>query len=436
MSEDRTEEDTAFDADQLAALARPSLPPTQNRDDDDDDDDGPLDLKALTASMAPSAPSDEEHEDEDDDDSRVSMASGGASTSADSSKEAGTKSAKGKSAKGKKTKGKSKGKSAAGKSSGKGKSTKSKSSGKSTEPKEEEKKAVAAVAVAPVAEPQSGGSGKMLIGLIALLGIGGVVFALTQNPEPEEHAALYPAATTTTVQDEPAAADDTTPDETPEPENTDEVLEAATPDEVPAGEAAVEDETPEATPEAETDEPRARRRGTSMATTAAATMETSEASAMTEETAEAAVEPSMEAEPVAEPTMEQSTSMDDMDDLLTRALGGTPTAGGTMTDAPMVAPMEDRSALPETPSRPAVTRALGGLMARMRQCAGDQVGMATARIRVNNNGQVISANIGGSPFGGTPQGACMERVVQTARFPRFQRTHFDVTYPFSIRAIR
>lgn len=154
-----------------------------------------------------------------------------------------------------------------------------------------------------------------------------------------------------------------------------------------------------------------------------------------EPTAEAET-PSMEAETAEEPTMEQSTSMDDMDDLLTRALGGTPTAGGTMTEATMAPAMEDRSSLPETPSRAAVTRALGGLMPRMRQCAADQEGMATARIRVNNDGQVVSANIGGSPFGGTPQGACMERVVRTARFPRFQRTTFDVTYPFSIRAIR
>jgi hypothetical protein len=27
----------------------------------------------------------------------------------------------------------------------------------------------------------------------------------------------------------------------------------------------------------------------------------------------------------------------------------------------------------------------------------------------------------------------MEGVVQTARFPRFRQSHFDVTYPFAIR---
>lgn len=161
------------------------------------------------------------------------------------------------------------------------------------------------------------------------------------------------------------------------------------------------------------------------------------------------MEPDMEAEMVAEPVAEMATvaemttaatemasGMDDMDDLLNRALGGTPAAGGTqtvMTAEPVE--MEDTSALPDVPSRAAVTRALGGLMPRMRRCAGDQVGIATARIRVSNDGQVQAANIGGSPFGGTPQGSCMEDVVRTAHFPRFQRTNFDVTYPFSIRPL-
>lgn len=430
MSEDRTEEDTAFDADQLAALARPSLPPTQNDDDDDDDDDAPLDLKALTASMAPPAPSDDasDDEDDDDDDGRVSMAgvSGAASSSADSSK-ADAKADAAKSSK-----------------SGDSKSgdSKSKSSGKS-----EAKSEKAPVAAAVAEEPESGGSGKMLIGLIALLGVGAVVFALTQNAEPEEQAALYPAADpaeTPTAQQEPepleeetTPLEETTPVETglatdENDETNSQPVEGTPADDTDANGSTAEAATPAS------DARRARRRAASM-DSEAATMDTAEATDTA--TMEAAEEPSMAAETAetaetmeAEPTMETS-SMDDMDDLLTRALGGTPTAGGTMTEATMEVAMEDRSSLPETPSRAAVTRALGGLMPRMRQCAGDQVGMATARIRVNNNGQVVSSNIGGSPFGGTPQGACMERVVRTARFPRFQRTHFDVTYPFSIRAI-
>lgn len=403
MSEDRTEEDTAFDADQLAALARPSLPPVQ--DDDDDDDDSALDLKALTASMAP--PPSNDDDDDDDDDGRVSVGSAAAATSGEAV------------------------------SSAKSATPESKpiaSSGKSDD-KTDNEIPVAAVAAA---EPASGGSGKMLIGLIAVLGLGAVVFALTQDSAGQEQAALYPAETPVAHEEPVEPEEETTPavdpvtDET-EPDDgvlpDDGVVPEATYDEV----LALGGNEAEATPAVAGNRPRRRREGSSMNTTSmtdspAATMDSSME-------AEAEAEATMVAETMeAEPTMETS-SMDDMDDLLTRALGGTPTAGGTMTEATMEVAMEDRSALPETPSRSAVTRALGGLMARMRQCAGDQVGMATARIRVNNNGQVASANIGGSPFGGTPQGTCMERVVRTARFPRFQRTHFDVTYPFSIRPI-
>ena len=430
MSEDRTEEDTAFDADQLAALARPSLPPTQDRHVDDDDD-GALDLKALTASMAPTAASDEP-DDDDQDDGVVSVA-GATSSGVSGSKASGSKASGSKTTNTKPSTNKSKGK----KSSGKGKSSESKSSGgKSSESsgkRAEDAEKKVAVAVAPaLEEPQSGGSGKMLIGLIALLGIGGVVFALTRSPEPEEQAALYPPAVETTaapeqVNEQPAA-------ETPEPTTPDEAIEAL-PEPEPQDENEMDEPAAEPAPSAAvTDDNRARRE-TSTASepatmAAAATTETASA------TMEAVAPPSMESEaPAVAPTMAASTSMDDMDDLLTRALGGTPTAGGTMTEATMEVAMEDRSSLPETPSRAAVTRALGGLMPRMRQCAGDQVGMATARLRVDNDGQVVSANIAGSPFGGTPQGACMEGVVRTARFPRFQRTHFDVTYPFSIRAL-
>ncbi|MDH5493851.1 MAG: hypothetical protein OEY14_18015, partial [Myxococcales bacterium] len=96
------------------------------------------------------------------------------------------------------------------------------------------------------------------------------------------------------------------------------------------------------------------------------------------------------------------------------------------------APAADAN-LPETPSRPVITRVLSGLMGQIRRCAGDQVGMANARIRIGNDGAVMSASIAGPPFGGTPQGECMERVVQGARLPRFSRPHFDVTFPFSIR---
>jgi len=128
--------------------------------------------------------------------------------------------------------------------------------------------------------------------------------------------------------------------------------------------------------------------------------------------------------------------VDGLDDLPNSALGGTPAAGGTRTVATAMEAAPTMENLPEIPSAAAVRRALGGLMPRIRRCAGDQVGLAAARIRVRNDGSVKAVSIEGPPFGGTPQGSCMERVIRGARFPHFSRRHFDVVYPFSIAAVQ
>jgi len=165
-----------------------------------------------------------------------------------------------------------------------------------------------------------------------------------------------------------------------------------------------------------------------------------EADTHTEETHEAA--PVVAAAPATMATMqaESEHGSDDrsMDQLLNSALGGEPAQGGTMTapvaSAMAAAPAADAN-LPESPSRSVVTRVLGGLMSQMRSCAGDQVGMANARIRISNDGTVASVAIAGAPFGGTPQGTCMENVVRRAHFPRFSRPTIDLTFPFSIRPL-
>jgi hypothetical protein len=67
------------------------------------------------------------------------------------------------------------------------------------------------------------------------------------------------------------------------------------------------------------------------------------------------------------------------------------------------------------------------------QPAGDQVGLASATVALKNDGSVVSAAVAGAPFGGTPQGACMEGVIRRARFTRFSATTFRFTYPLAIR---
>jgi hypothetical protein len=76
---------------------------------------------------------------------------------------------------------------------------------------------------------------------------------------------------------------------------------------------------------------------------------------------------------------------------------------------------------------------MGSLLPGVRQCAADQVGLANATVALKNDGTVVSASVAGAPFGGTPQGACMEGVIRRARFTRFSATTFRFTYPLAIR---
>ena len=89
--------------------------------------------------------------------------------------------------------------------------------------------------------------------------------------------------------------------------------------------------------------------------------------------------------------------------------------------------------MPETPSASDARRVLAGLMPRLRECAGAEVGMANAIVVVRGDGSVDSVAVGGSPFGSTPQGSCMEAVIRDARFPPFQRSTFPISYPIVIR---
>ncbi len=136
-----------------------------------------------------------------------------------------------------------------------------------------------------------------------------------------------------------------------------------------------------------------------------------------------------------------------MDSLLDRALGGRPVAGGTRTEPtggaaarPAAAPAAAAPAaapaagpVPNEPGRGDIARVMGSLLPGVRACAGDQVGLASATVALKNDGSVVSAAVAGAPFGGTPQGACMEGVIRRARFTRFSATTFRFTYPLAIR---
>ena len=241
-----------------------------------------------------------------------------------------------------------------------------------------------------------------------------------------------PAAVSPRVEPEAPSVAETTPAETTPAETT--------PEATPVAEPSVDDSAPTPASAPSTTQSA----GTSRARTASAgTAPSAMAEAAPTMEPESTMEAAMAADPIAAVTagsMAPGTSAmasgssamgDSIDALLNSAIGGAPApmAAAAMAEEPAAAMTE----LPETPSRSTTTRVLAGLMPRMRQCAGDQVGVAVARLRVSNDGSVGSANVSGRPFGGTPQGECMERALRGARFPRFTRPTFDVTYPFTIR---
>jgi hypothetical protein len=90
-------------------------------------------------------------------------------------------------------------------------------------------------------------------------------------------------------------------------------------------------------------------------------------------------------------------------------------------------------ALPLTPSREDVTRAMTVILPAIRGCAAGQSGLATVGLVVKNDGRVESATVSGAPFEGDRTGRCMEGVVRRAKFPRFQQSSFRIQFPFAIQ---
>lgn len=102
-----------------------------------------------------------------------------------------------------------------------------------------------------------------------------------------------------------------------------------------------------------------------------------------------------------------------LDDLLDAALG-----------EPSAETATPSAVLPRTPTARQVRLTLDALSGEVAQCA--DTGQVTARVVVNGDtGRVRSADVSGSP-----EAACMERVLETARFPRFSQDTFTVLFPY------
>lgn len=109
---------------------------------------------------------------------------------------------------------------------------------------------------------------------------------------------------------------------------------------------------------------------------------------------------------------------DDIDALLERALRG----GGAVEAT--------RPTLPELPTRGQVASAMRSVSGAVQACAPDADGVATARAVVDGpSGAVTGVTVGGAGLDG-PVRACIAQQIEGVRFPRFERTAFQVSFPY------
>lgn len=92
-----------------------------------------------------------------------------------------------------------------------------------------------------------------------------------------------------------------------------------------------------------------------------------------------------------------------------------------------------QDALPQSPSREDVTKAMTVLLPAIRGCAMGQSGLATASIVVRADGRVAGVEVAGAPFSGTASGRCMEGVIRRAKFMHFKQPIFRIKFPFAIQ---
>ena len=396
---DKKQDDDELDLASLSALVRPSDAPSH---DEKDDADSKLDLRALVASVPPPPPVEPEA-------AQVVVVKAEPVKAEAKRDEAPAKMAK-----------------------------------KAGATKKDEKAApvVATAAAAPAPAPAAGGGMGIGIGLGLGLAIAAVAYFAMNGGAP---------ATTVATADAPIVHADTLAAEAPgaieERDHESEpaaapVAPAPTPDEVEDSaddEAAAaesdDDDDVEAAPveEAAAEESETRRTSgrhrTPRTTTAAAATVAPTAAATT--TTAHAPEPTHAATPPPPTTTARRGG--GLDSVLDQALGTSRTPPpSTTARAPAGARTAPAGDLPDQPSQTDVRRVLGGMLSQIRGCAGEQVGMVTFTLMVRSDGTVVSSSASGSPFGGTPQGSCMEGVLRGAHFPAFRQAQFRVQYPMRI----
>lgn len=259
---------------------------------------------------------------------------------------------------------------------------------------------------APAPAAASGGSNNKVVliaaAVVVIAVLGGVGFVVTRPPavqvvtQPAPAAAVVPAA-------DPAAAAGTAPAAGTTPPVGAAGTDTAAP---PAGGTPPAGETPsaESGSSGSSSRPRSGSSGSSGTRPSSSEMAASAPSTASSQ----ASTPTPAATPM---TSSMSASIDDL-------LGMA------------VAAMDDSSAdLPDTPSRGAVSSALGGRAAAVRACGNGTSGTATVAVTFSSNGRVSSAAVSGGPFAGN---SCIANAVRGARVPPFRQATFNVNFPYRL----
>ncbi|MDD9968559.1 MAG: hypothetical protein OXR73_20125 [Myxococcales bacterium] len=127
----------------------------------------------------------------------------------------------------------------------------------------------------------------------------------------------------------------------------------------------------------------------------------------------------------AAPSDERKASSRSVDRLLDDALAG--------SDQTAYERAKAASALPATPSKQDLVKAMKSLLPAIRACAMGQTGVATVSLAIANSGRVQAARITDAPFAGTAAGRCIEGVARKARFSRFAQAVFRVRVPLALQ---
>lgn len=96
-----------------------------------------------------------------------------------------------------------------------------------------------------------------------------------------------------------------------------------------------------------------------------------------------------------------------------------------------VAPSETEPAPGQGPDRQRIVAAMTALTPELRQCVGDEHGVADVTLTVRAPGVVSHALVEGA-FAGSDKGSCIARALRTAKLPPFEEPVLRVAYPFQL----